>query len=258
MKWLDVFASVCRKIHSVRGEQRDLPHRLNLWNNAIVNRIKEIALFTVIAMCEQIKQNIRELQLSDRHSFHVLGLDIMFDNQGNPQLLEVNDRPSKIRRPEYNHEIEMTAMVSDDLRIIFNQPREEPTTWEELYPRLPAFLGRMAPMLARLTALHVFDDPSSGETCKVEVVPAGQTVKGPFNLVCHTRFRIRRIDFKARPGTRACLSVNAQPPRTVVSPGRSLNILCKRDDWLEVSVTFSNSEIPVSGLTLRVCGKVSD
>jgi hypothetical protein len=141
-KWKDSFPAISRKVNKVKNNLSSRSSSEYDKNDPIVNRIKEISLFMALAIRGAIETNLREKGLFGRPYFHVVGIDFMFDEHGNPYLLELNDRPSMIRRPEDDHEIEKTAMIREELEIIFHHKRQDELgTWEKLYPQIPSYMS---------------------------------------------------------------------------------------------------------------------
>jgi hypothetical protein len=151
-KWIDSFPAIRRRVNEVKGT--DAYQREYDKNDPIVNRIKEISLFVALAIRGSIDEKLKHEGFADRPYFHVVGLDLMFDDHGDPYLLELNDRPSMIRRPEDDHEKEKMEMIQEELEIIFHhKPPEECETWEKLYPQIPSCLSPKQMEFARLAGL---------------------------------------------------------------------------------------------------------
>jgi hypothetical protein len=131
--WADVAREVLGRIRRARNERFSIR---DTRNNKIVDRLREIVLFIGLAMKSEIMGKIRELNLDleDRHYFHLLGMDLMFDESGNPNVLELNDRPSMIRRPVDNNEEQNIRLLEEELRLVFDRRIEDPR-WEMLFPR---------------------------------------------------------------------------------------------------------------------------
>jgi hypothetical protein len=160
-KWLDSLDAIYQKIARIQSFEPEA--NLNPKNSRVVNRIKSIALFVALSLKSPISKMLGKMGFANRPYFHVLGLDLMFDHKGNPYLLEVNDRPSMIRRPEDNHEMEKMAMIQEEFEIILGPKRDTDktpsTTWEQLYPELPECLSSMKPFVELLGgACPVFEE----------------------------------------------------------------------------------------------------
>lgn len=130
----------------------------------IEGRLEEIVLIIGLAMFGRIREIMAKMELTDRHYFHLLGMDVMFDGYGNPQVLEMNDRPSMIRRPVDENEGQNIAMLEEELRIVFGDPTQAEKTnqfhWKRLYPvpetsRRP----RMKAIASRLQGVNLWPSP---------------------------------------------------------------------------------------------------
>jgi hypothetical protein len=135
--WSAVFEEIYRKVRSVQripcGQNEPIDPR----KNEIMNRFREIVLFSALAIWPWIEHCTVARQLSDRPYFHIVGMDVMFDADGNPQLLGLNDRPGLIRRPADGNQEQNTALIEEALRIVFGLPSMPDPKWEKLYPTPP-------------------------------------------------------------------------------------------------------------------------
>jgi hypothetical protein len=158
-KWIDSFPAISRKVNKIKHNSSSSIYDKN---DPIINRIKEISLFMALAIQGGIENRLQETGFFGRPYFHVVGLDFMFDEHGNPYLLTLHDRPSMIRRPEDDIEVEKTAMIREELEIIFHhKPQHQCVTWEKLYPQIPACLSSKRDAYQRLENLRT---RSPGET----------------------------------------------------------------------------------------------
>ena len=86
-----------------------------LWNS-----IKQISVKTIIACYERIKHNYissQPEQYHNRMAFHILGLDIMIDDNFRPILLEVNHTPSFNTDTPLDSKLK-TALIKDTLVLL--------------------------------------------------------------------------------------------------------------------------------------------
>jgi hypothetical protein len=119
--WADVFPDVSKRVMAAKGS-----------HDPIMNQLKEIMLFTAMSMRGEMLKKLEEKELSDRSYFHLLGMDLLFDSSGNPWVLELNDRPSMIRRPIDNNESQNIDLLREELEIVFGI--SGPKKWKKLYP----------------------------------------------------------------------------------------------------------------------------
>jgi hypothetical protein len=110
-------------------------------------------LFTAMAMRGPMLGILEEMGLLDRHYFHLLGMDLMFGDDGNPRILELNDRPSMIRRPVDQNEEQNIELLTEELDIIFNG--SSPNKWEMLYPHPPPGLIGVEQIVNELNDLNI-------------------------------------------------------------------------------------------------------
>jgi hypothetical protein len=61
-------------------------------------------------------------------------MDVMFGSDGNAQVLELNDRPSMIRRIIDDNQGQNIDLIEEEVRLAFGMDVEN-GKWEELYSR---------------------------------------------------------------------------------------------------------------------------
>ena len=85
--------------------------------------------------------NIKEINMPiPKKFFHILGIDIMIDEHMNPQVLELNDRPSLAVTVPFEMELK-TAMIRDSFKHITHDGSSvgevEGSGWEQILPAAP-------------------------------------------------------------------------------------------------------------------------
>jgi hypothetical protein len=108
----------------------------------VQNQLREIVLFAALSMRGHMKKKLGDLV--NRQYFHLLGMDVIFDSDGNPWILELNDRPSMIRRPIDNNEEQNIQLLQGKLAIVLGIVESKGWNWEMLYPEIPTGLTRMS------------------------------------------------------------------------------------------------------------------
>jgi hypothetical protein len=131
--WSLVFSAVYDKIRAVQLIPREPGEAVDPRENEVMNRLKEIALFTALAIWPWIKQCTAQQRLEGRRYFHITAIDLIFDADGNPQVLGLNDRPTLLRRPADRNEEQNVSLIEEAVRLVLRLPIAE-QHWERLYP----------------------------------------------------------------------------------------------------------------------------
>jgi hypothetical protein len=108
----------------------------NLWE-----RIRTLSILTILAIYPQLVANVsqypsRKLNAIEplHRYFHILGIDVIVNAQGEPVLLELNDRPSMKVTFSFEYGLKKALLV-DALRLVIDPgPEDRGNRWEKLLP----------------------------------------------------------------------------------------------------------------------------
>lgn len=112
----------------------------NLWE-----RIKTVCALTALSIYPQIVAsitNIRKVTNKNKNQvmnqcFHILGIDILVDNNCNPIVLELNDRPSMKVSFACEHGLKL-GLIKDAFNVVFQKDSKtrmnSGNLWEKIYP----------------------------------------------------------------------------------------------------------------------------
>lgn len=112
-------------------------------DDALWCRIKNVCMLTICAIYPQLLGNVGQVQqrrgggIEPVHRyFHILGIDILITENGDPCVLELNDRPSM--KVTFRFERELKAgLVGDAMKIVCSDggtEAEDNNGWERVLP----------------------------------------------------------------------------------------------------------------------------
>jgi hypothetical protein len=104
-------------------------------------RIKTVSILTVLALYPQIVQNVTDClarksgnAIDQLHRyFHIMGIDILINEHGEPIVLELNDRPSMKVTFAFEHHLKK-GLIADALKIVCGGQCNGANQWDRLLP----------------------------------------------------------------------------------------------------------------------------
>jgi hypothetical protein len=112
-----------------------------IYSEDLWQTIKIVSILTILALYPQIVQSVSDCPARKSGNtfdqlhryFHILGIDILINEHGEPIVLELNDRPSmKVTFP-FEHDLKK-GLIVDTLKIICGAKCDSTDRWDKLLP----------------------------------------------------------------------------------------------------------------------------